>query len=150
MYGDRYLIETPDQLLKKYNDAKVAKAPSRILTQILIQYIESEFRSDDLMRDYHLKLLHITPFLHNDIEEVLNFVIDDRDKLRKVYFDEWLSLQQMNYIVDTAKQLLIEAQYKYVESKSLNYDNQKRNQQQQQQGGKQSQQSDQQAAAAAT
>ena len=121
MYGDRYLIESPDQLLEKYNKAKNSGVPDVIKTQILTQYIESEYRRDDLMREYNLKLIELIPFVHMSISEVLGMIVSDEDKLIKVYFDEWLSTKQIGYIIEKELTALKEELRIYVKSKQLDY-----------------------------
>jgi hypothetical protein len=121
VYGDRYLIETPDQLLDKYNKAKTSGVPDIIKTQILIQYIESEYRRDDLMRNYNLKLIEITPFVHQSIGEVMAMSIPDEDKIMKVYFEEWVNSKQISEIIDKDKKVLKEDLLSYCKTKKLNH-----------------------------
>jgi hypothetical protein len=121
VYGDRYLIETADQLVEKFTKVKNGGMPDFIKTQTLKQYIESEYRRDDLMRNYYTKLVDIEPFVHNSKTEVLAMTISDEDKLRKVYFNEWVNTLGINKVVDTDINILLTELAKFVSGKSINY-----------------------------
>lgn len=121
VYGDRYLIETADQLVEKFTKVKNGGMPDFIKTQTLKQYIESEYRRDDLMRNYYTKLVDMEPFVHNSKTEVLAMTIPDEDKLRKVYFNEWVNTLGINKVVDTDINILLTELTNFVSSKSINY-----------------------------
>jgi hypothetical protein len=91
-YGQRYLIETPDQIWKKYIEAKEKKAPVSTLDLLLTQYIESEFKENDVMYNYELRKINLEPFVHWEIGTVRGSeTISFNDKLTKEYFNEWIN-----------------------------------------------------------
>ena len=99
-YGQRYLIETPDQIWKKYLDAKDKKAPVSTLDLLLTQYIESEFKENDIMFQYELRKIKLEPFVHWDIETVRgSSVISNDDKAMKEYFNEWVNTLSIKDII---------------------------------------------------
>lgn len=99
-YGQRYLIETPDQIWKKYLEAKEKKAPVSTLDLLLTQYVESEFRENDTMFQYELRKIKLEPFVHWDIETVRGSqIISQEDKAMKEYFNEWVNTLTIKEIV---------------------------------------------------
>ena len=100
-YGRRYLIETPDQLIKKYAEGKEKGLNETTLNYILIQYYQSEFANDFKGLDKNIKLLKIEPFIHHSISVVLGWNITPEDKKAKTYFNEWAKLQTENHINET-------------------------------------------------
>ena len=101
-YGQRYLIETPDQIWDKYLKAKEKNAPVSILDLLLEQFIESEFRDNDLILKYELKKISLEPFVHWSIDIVRQstFIISE-DKKKKEYFNDWIKTKTINEIVDS-------------------------------------------------
>lgn len=87
-YGRRFLIESPEQIWKKYVDARKLGAPDSALTQILIQYYHSEYQNDSVMLNRALKMLQIEPYPHIDFK-TLTGVATDKQKQLKLAFSEW-------------------------------------------------------------
>lgn len=99
-YGRRFLVETPDQLWEKYQTSLEKASDQSSKDLHLSQYYESEFRSDEFMRDYYLKLMKIEPLVHYSIDEVLSMQIDQRIKDAKVLFPKWKNETHMFEIVE--------------------------------------------------
>ena len=89
-YGRRYLIETPDQIWEKYINAKKDNAPETALNLLLIQFYESEFQHNEVMREYYLKLMVLEPYVHKTVEATLELPISELEKSMKLYFQEWV------------------------------------------------------------
>ena len=90
-YGRRYLIETPDQIWKKYVEAKALNAPVSSLDILLFQYIESEYRENETMYVVETTKAKLEPFIHWSIDTVRQSeTIPFIDKQKKEYFAEWL------------------------------------------------------------
>lgn len=87
-YGRRFLIESSDQIWKKYVDARTKGAPETALNQILVQYYNSEYQNDTVMLERALKLLQIEPYPHLDLTK-LSTTATDTQKQRKLAFSEW-------------------------------------------------------------
>ena len=88
-YSRRYIIETPDALWTRYNDARKDKAPEMSLNYMLEQFYYSEFASNKQMADYYITLMYVEPYVHSTIEEVEKLSIQEDIKLAKRYFPEW-------------------------------------------------------------
>ena len=99
-YGRRYLLETPDQIWKKYLDAKKEKAPVIALDLLLSQFLESEFRENERMLIFESKKAKLEPFIHWDIKLVQELNVDELDYKKKLYFSDWVQSKQFNEIID--------------------------------------------------
>jgi len=88
-YSRRYVIETPDTLWKRYQDARKEKSPEMSLNYMLEQFYYSEFASNKQMADYYITLMYVEPYVHSTIEEVEGLTIQEEIKLAKRYFPEW-------------------------------------------------------------
>lgn len=101
-YGRRYMIESPDEIWKKYAEAKKDKAPVTVLEDLLIEYYEAKYSSDPIALAVALKLMYVEPFIHRDDESVeLSQSIKPEDKARKIYFNEWLSTVSNMFIISS-------------------------------------------------
>jgi len=94
-YSRRYIIEGPDVLWKRYQDARAAKAPTMALNYMLEQFYYSEFASNPAMADYYIKLMYVEPYVHQTIEEVEDLGVGNDLVNAKKYFGEWLETKQI-------------------------------------------------------
>ncbi len=89
-YGKRFLVELPDQLWKKYIEAKKDKAPISALDQHYKEYLLGQYHNDMEMYTQKLKEFYLEPFVHYSADE-LKGLISPEEMKRKVYFGEWIS-----------------------------------------------------------
>lgn len=92
-YGRRYIIESPDASLKRYQDGLTAFLPTSLLDYLLEQYYSSEFASDEASYNRRIKLSKVEPFIHYSVGDVSGWPIAENLKLQKAMFNEWLSVQ---------------------------------------------------------
>lgn len=110
-YGDRYLVESPDVIWEKYEQARTSGAPQATLDSHLRDYYESKFEGSPIDLAKALKLMKVEPFIHYTVKEVGFMLITKLDKLSKYYFDEWISLKDdMDIISTDAEELQKELQ----------------------------------------
>lgn len=89
-YGKRYLIETPDELWKKYQDARDNGAPTAILDDLLNDYLQSRYSANAMELQKQLRFIAVEPSPHITITEMGLFPEFPPDiMLRKIYFQEW-------------------------------------------------------------
>jgi hypothetical protein len=90
-YGRRYLIESPDDIWTKYQDAR-AKGVASIgsLNNMLMQYIQSEYQSDSIEQLRQIKLMKLEPFVHMTIDQAKLNVQNIADYYKKLYFSNWV------------------------------------------------------------
>ena len=105
-YGRRYLIETPDQLWKKYLETLEKGADDSTKDLQLSQYYETEFQSDEVMRDYHLKLMTTEPLVHYSVTQVLDMPVSQMVKDMKVSFTAWKNRTLISFVVESTQEQL--------------------------------------------
>ncbi len=98
LYGKRFLIERADAVLDRYLNSKEKDAPKTTLTNLLIQYYQSEYSNDPITEQVMIKGAKLEPFVHDDISEVKEYITEEESK-QKVYFNEWWKLQNSQYIL---------------------------------------------------
>lgn len=118
-YGRRFLIESSDQIWRKYVEARSKFAPDSALTQILIQYYHSEFQNDTVMLTRALKLLEIEPYPHLDFT-ILGSVASNSQKQRKLAFSEW---SRSKFDVNKETEILRDEFEKFAEEKEEQVEN---------------------------
>lgn len=105
-YGRRYMIESPDQLLKKYLESKKEGADTSTLDLLLTQYYESEFQKNPALLDYHVKLMEVEPLVHYSLESVLSMEVPEEIKTQKTYFQDWKNSTNQIEVIDSTYQEL--------------------------------------------
>jgi len=118
-YGRYYILETPDELMKKYQEMRTSGAPEASLFEALEKYYHSAYQSNPIELAIRLKLLYVEPFPHLKISEAKNIVTDFTDFNCKLYFDEWYALKQDMEILSKPVEALREDLRAYVEKKGL-------------------------------
>lgn len=98
-YGKRFMIEGPDVLWEKYQDAKLKGIAYSVLDDLLTKYYEAEYMSDPVKFHIQSKLIKVEPFVHYKISEVQTFNISDDEYKNKLYFGEWLSTLDESYLI---------------------------------------------------
>ncbi|MFM7858167.1 MAG: hypothetical protein ACKO96_41170, partial [Flammeovirgaceae bacterium] len=87
-YGRRFIIESPDALLKRYNEARSAGAPSSILDNLLETVIIASHQGNSFFANIELKKSRLEPYKHYDLQTVNNiFGVEEAQK--KVLFSYW-------------------------------------------------------------
>lgn len=105
-YGDRYIMEGPDEIWNKYSDARKAGAAQAILDELLRDYYEAKYYGNPLGLQKAMKQMRVEPWVHLTLREVQGITATDLDKACKMYFSEWASLlTDMDWIVNVEEKL---------------------------------------------
>lgn len=118
-YGRRYMLEGPDAIWEKYADARVKGVAIGALDDLLMEYYEAKFMSDPVKLAIQQKLMKVEPFVHYKIGEVQAFRPGPDDYKAKLYFGEWLSLQNDGIILATEVNMLRESLYEFSGKKQI-------------------------------
>jgi hypothetical protein len=118
-YGRRYMIEGPDTLWKNYSDARAKGVAISALDDLLIEYYETKYSSDPVKLAIMMKLMKVEPFVHFKIGEVQAFRPGPEEFKQKLYFGEWLSLQNDGIILSTDIVALRLSLAEYAKAKSI-------------------------------
>jgi len=87
-FGRRYIIESPDVLLEKYNLAKKEGDSNTILDKMLEEIILSKYKNDPKNQNIMLKKARLEPYIHLTIEQV-NTIFGNSEAQRKVLFQKF-------------------------------------------------------------
>lgn len=100
-YGRRFIIETPDKILERYNSARTSGSPEAVLNYLLIQFYQAEFENDEISMQKYLKLMKIEPFVHFDVNLLKSIQITNFEMNKKLYFSQWMQTLSDNEIITT-------------------------------------------------
>lgn len=119
-YGRRYLVESPDAIWKKYQEAREKGISKVALDYLLIQFYQSEYSNDLKNLSIAQKSIRLEPFVHKTDEELINLPVTEEDKKAKVYFNEWF--KQLSTIDLLSKEVkALETEFKtYLNTKITN------------------------------
>lgn len=88
-YGRRYIIESPDVILNKYNESKDKGDPVTILDRLLNEFIVSKYKSDLYMQNVQLKKARLEPYIHQTVEEVDKLFGKKEAYKKAIFADFW-------------------------------------------------------------
>ena len=109
-YGRRFLVESPDQIWKKYENAKKIGSPKVTLDYLLNQFYQAEFANDIESMTIAIKGIKLEPFVHKTDEEISKLTeVSSEYKIRKYYFNEWFkSLEYEDILLKDVEKLKTE------------------------------------------
>lgn len=87
-YGKRYLIETPDELWKKYEDARKAGAPTSALDDLYNDYLQARYSANALELEKYTKLAKVEPYKHLLLADLGN--APSEVKMKKLWYADWI------------------------------------------------------------
>jgi hypothetical protein len=108
-YGRLYIIETPEAILDRYQKAKTDEAPITVLDKIMLDYIMSKYKNNEIGMARALLKFSIEPYPHYTVEQV-NDVMGVDIAQKKLLFHEWWTSKEANIdqVKDTKETLEIE------------------------------------------
>lgn len=86
--GRRYIVESYDVLLERYETAVKAGSNNVVLDSLFIEYLSSKFRNNPLDLQASLIKAKVEPHVHSTIENVLN-VFGEEEAQRKMLFQKY-------------------------------------------------------------
>ncbi len=116
-YGRRYIMESPDAIWKKYQEARKEGAPQSDLDAMLEDYYMSKYKGDSNELAKVLKLMKIEPLVHETISSVKNLLGEQSIEYRmKVVFRDWANEKPPMQIIRGQLKALREDLRTYAES----------------------------------
>jgi hypothetical protein len=76
-YGRGFIIESPDQLLERYEKAREKQSNTTILDKLLGEYLLSKYRNNPTQLDKMRKKAMVEPYVHitlNDVNDIFGVV----------------------------------------------------------------------------
>ncbi len=106
-YGTRYVLQSTEELHKKYLDTSKEKVSDIVKLDALDQYFDAEYQTDSIELAKKKKLARIEPFPTMGIMDIMGMAeVDEKDRKRKLYFSQWVSsITDAQIILSTEKQL---------------------------------------------
>jgi len=113
-YGRRFIIESPDVILEKYEKARVDGSGITILDKLMQEFVLSKYKTDPLMQEKMLKKAMVEPYIHFDITTV-NAIFGKVEAYKKAVFndfweqaDEQKTVEELKKDFDTfAKEMML-------------------------------------------
>jgi hypothetical protein len=87
-YGRRYIIDSADVILEKYEKAKREGDNNVILDRLFNEYLTARYRRDPEFLRVMLLKASIEPYLHNNLDQVSKY-FGNKEAQRKVLFQDW-------------------------------------------------------------
>lgn len=87
-YGKRFIIDSPDVVMKRYDEARKNGDNTTILDRLLNEWIVSKFKSDNYSLAIQLKKAQVEPYVHYSITEI-HAIFGSREAQKKAVFQEW-------------------------------------------------------------
>lgn len=87
-YGRRYIIENPDVILSKYQEAKKTSDSSTILDKLMEEFILSKYKNEPVMQNIMLKKKDIEPYVHMTFDQV-NLAFGPEEAYKKELFNKF-------------------------------------------------------------
>ena len=86
--GRRFLIESVDAVLERYDKSRSDNLPSTILDKLLEEWVLTKYKTDPLMQDQMMKKIKLEPYVHWDIVTVSS-LFSPNEAYKKVLFNDW-------------------------------------------------------------
>lgn len=87
-YGRRYILESPDIILEKYQKAKAQNDNNTILDKLLEEFVLSKYKSDPMMQELMLKKIKVEPYVHDSISTIKD-LLGPSEAYKKVLFQKF-------------------------------------------------------------
>jgi hypothetical protein len=92
-YGRRFMIESPDELLKKYGEGCTKELAISTLDDLYMDYLESKFQNQPIELERQIKLMRVEPFFHMSLSALASSKLVEVDISlynKKMLFGEWV------------------------------------------------------------
>jgi hypothetical protein len=115
IYGKRYQLESPDQLMVKFTTAKAGHFPEQALQNIYTEYLQAEYSSDSLEMSKQLKKFRIDFHPLYDTKEIKDLELDPKILYKKLFTNEWFQTLSQEQILFTKESELIAQRDEYIQ-----------------------------------
>lgn len=86
--GRRYIVESYDVLLERYEMSVKAEENSVVLDKLFMEYLSAKYRNNPIDLQISLLKMRIEPYLHLPLKSVLE-IFGNEETQRKVLFQKW-------------------------------------------------------------
>lgn len=99
VYGKRYQIESPDQLLKRISEAKLGNIPEQAIRNIYIEYLQTQYGADSFEMSKQIRMFTLDYYPIWTVSELNNLGIDKNEIYKKLFYWEWIRTLSNNDIL---------------------------------------------------
>jgi len=104
-YGRRYIIESSDMILKRYEMSKDKGDSTVILDRLYNEWITAKFHNDPIWLNVLVKKSNIEPYLHYTAEQV-GEIFNQKQARKKVQFRDWWEEQSKDFVFKSTEKEL--------------------------------------------
>lgn len=102
IYGRRFIIESPDAILDKYNISREKGDNNTILDKLLDEFIMAKYQNDTVLLAQMQKKRLVEPYVHLSIEQV-NTIFGSVEAEKKVLFSDFWEIADYSKTVEQLK-----------------------------------------------
>ncbi len=115
-YGRRFIIESPDVVLERYEKSREKGSPITVLDKLLNEFILSKYKNDPYMQELMYKKSKVEPYVHMTIEQV-NSIFGKKEAFKKAIFEDfWLNADKSQEISNLVTQFKIYTDEQFISS----------------------------------
>ena len=118
-YGRRFMLEGPDVLWEKYQDAKLKGVAISALDDMLYDYYEAKYGTDPVKLYIMQKLTKVEPFVHMVAEKVKALGVGSLVLNQKIFYGEWLSMLSQAELTALDEQQLRDSLKEYAAAQEM-------------------------------
>ena len=86
--GRRFLIESVDSVLERYDKSRKDDLPSAILDKLLEEWVLTKYKTDPSMQNQMMKKIRLEPYVHLSTMDVSK-MFGPEEAYKKVLFNDW-------------------------------------------------------------
>lgn len=106
IYGKRYQIESPDQLLKRLAEAKAGNIPEQTIRNIYIEYLQTQYGSDSFEMSKQMRMFLLDYYPIWTASELKDLGINSTEIYKKLFYWEWVKTLSNNEILFITEDVL--------------------------------------------
>ncbi len=122
IYGKRFQIESPDQLLTKITEAKGGNIPFQTVSNIYMEYLQTMYSNDPFEMARQTKLFKLDNYPLYTAKELKAIGFTAQDIYSKVAFDQWANLLTIDELFFTPIDKLISKRDLFINEKIEKYE----------------------------
>lgn len=103
LMGDRYMMESSDATFDRLDKARIGGSPRSQLNSLQIEFLENKYKNNPIYYWKYYVLFIAEPFMWEKTSDVLGWDIPISDKMKKIFFDEWVCTLSDDYFIGLPK-----------------------------------------------
>lgn len=117
IYGKRFQIESPDQLMERLTKAKQGLIPWQTIKNIYLEYLQTMYNNDQFEMARQIKLFKLDPYPVYTVGELKDLGLELKDVYSKIFYEQWSNLITVDKLFFSDMSLLESERDEYINSK---------------------------------